>query len=285
MSKELDIIKSDEYLNDFITRYGLSDAYVQDHMSIFKAVLESRALCKDCKGLYCCRQLSKGERVDLTYDGVLYSEIEYCDHALSKLEKERHIASFVYNDIPDNLQELYLEDLNYADDQRELYALMLGILHKQSDKGLYIYGDLGVGKTYMSIALANSLVDKGNKVAFVKVSSFFNEMRSYINSDPSMIDRIIVKLQRSDYLFLDDIGSEAVSDFVRDDILFRILDYRMENGLITMFTSNLDKDELNRHYTYDRKDKSNAMNAKRLMERIDILSEDYCLVGSNKRRI
>ncbi|MBQ4019762.1 MAG: prepilin peptidase, partial [Erysipelotrichaceae bacterium] len=85
-------------------------------------------------------------------------------------------------------------------------------------------------------------------------------------------------------LFLDDIGSEAVSEFVRDDILFRVLNYRLENKLMTIFTSNLSKEELMKHYQYDRKEKSNLMNARRLMERIDILSDDYVLAGKNLRR-
>ena len=76
----------------------------------------------------------------------------------------------------------------------------------------------------------------------------------------------------------------AVSEFVRDDILFRILDYRLENKLTTIFTSNLNKSDLLKHYTYDRKDNSNLMNAKRLMERIDILADDYVLSGRNLRR-
>ena len=53
---------------------------------------------------------------------------------------------------------------------------------------------------------------------------------------------------------------------------------------MTIFTSNLSKEELMKHYQYDRKEKSNLMNARRLMERIDILSDDYVLAGKNLRR-
>ena len=58
----------------------------------------------------------------------------------------------------------------------------------------------------------------------------------------------------------------------------------MENDLITVFTSNLNKSDLLKHYQYDRKEKANLMNAKRLLERIDILAEDYVLTGDNLRR-
>ena len=54
--------------------------------------------------------------------------------------------------------------------------------------------------------------------------------------------------------------------------------------MITIFTSNLSKNELEKHFTYDKSDRSSLMNAKRLIERIDILSDDYVLTGKNKRR-
>ena len=92
-------------------------------------------------------------------------------------------------------------------------------------------------------------------------------------------------MKKADYLFLDDIGSETVSEFVRDDILFRILDYRLENRLTTIFTSNLNTEDLLKHYQYDRKEKSNLMNARRLVERIEILSDNFVLSGTNMRRI
>ncbi|MBQ1740539.1 MAG: ATP-binding protein, partial [Erysipelotrichaceae bacterium] len=187
-------------------------------------------------------------------------------------------------DVPANLAHIDLSSVSYTEEQKQLYLLLAAILYEKREKGLYIYGDLGTGKTYLCTALANSLVKKGKKVAFVKVSNFFNEMKSYFSQDPDMIDRNISILKKAEYLFLDDIGSEAVSEFVRDDILFRVLDYRLENKLMTIFTSNLSKEELMKHYQYDRKEKSNLMNARRLMERIDILSDDYVLAGKNLRR-
>ena len=284
MSKELQLIKADEYMKKFLEENNLSDELLDANLSKVLRVLKSRNLCDGCKGLECCKQKSVGERLTLTYDGVLFDEIEYCKYALNKLKKENLLKSYVYCDIPKNLVDIDLNGVNYTEDQTQLYLKLAAILHKKTDKGLYIAGDLGVGKTYLCVALANSLVKNDNKVAFVKVSDFFNEMKSYISTRNELIDININKLQKADYLFFDDIGSEAVSEFVRDDILFRILDYRMENKLPTIFTSNLNKEDLLKHYTYDRKDNANLMNAKRLMERIDILTEDFVQSGKNMRR-
>ena len=215
---------------------------------------------------------------------LLIQEIEYCPYALKVKAGESILRKYRYCDVPANLAHIDLSSVSYTEEQKQLYLLLAAILYEKREKGLYIYGDLGTGKTYLCTALANSLVKKGKKVAFVKVSNFFNEMKSYFSQEPDMIDRNISILKKAEYLFLDDIGSEAVSEFVRDDILFRVLDYRLENKLMTIFTSNLSKEELMKHYQYDRKEKSNLMNARRLMERIDILSDDYVLAGKNLRR-
>lgn len=282
--KDLNLLKKDEYLNEIISESRLPDFYLEENFGTFLRVLDSRRLCEGCKGLEECRQASKGERLALEYDNVLIEEVEYCDYALNKKGKENLISKYVYCDIARNLVDLDMNNVTYTDEQKQLYVLLAALLHDKREKGLYISGDLGVGKTYLCTALANSLVKNGKKVAFVKVSNFFNEMRSAIGTNPEMIDRNINILKKAEYLFMDDIGAESVSEFIRDDILFRILDHRLENNLITVFTSNLNKSDLLKHYQYDRKEKANLMNAKRLLERIDILTDDYVLTGANLRR-
>lgn len=284
MSKELEIIKNDPYMIEIIRKYNLPDSFLEQHTAKILRVLKSRNMCANCNGLFACSQKSAGERLALTFDDVLIDEIEYCDLAINKLKKESLLKAYLYCDIPENIIDVDLNNVNYTADQEQLYLKLAAIYAKKTNKGLYIVGDLGVGKTYLCAALANSLVKNGEKVAFVKVSNFFNEMKSYITARSEMIDVNINILQKATYLFLDDIGSEAVSEFVRDDILFRVLDYRLENKLTTIFTSNLNKDDLSKHYTYDRKDNANSMNAKRLMERIDILAEDFTVSGKNMRR-
>ncbi|MBQ6334179.1 MAG: ATP-binding protein [Erysipelotrichaceae bacterium] len=277
---DIELLKNDEYLKQFIK----DETFLREHSGTFLRVYEARKKCEGCKGLFACSQPSPGERLALADEGVLFEEIEYCPYALAKRNSESVLSRYLYCDVTKSLADLDLNNVRYTDEQKKLYLALAAILHEKADRGLYICGDLGVGKTYLCTALANSLVKKGKKVAFVKVSNFFNEMKSYFGTASEMVDRNISILKNAEYLFLDDIGSETVSQFVRDDILFRILDYRLENKLITIFTSNLNKEELLKHYQYDRREQSNLMNARRLLERIDILSDNFVLSGPNMRR-
>lgn len=279
-----DFLKNDPYVRQLADENHLSDAFLMENKVMISRVLREREKCLNCPGLDSCRQASRGERAALSYDGVLIQELEYCAYGQAAKEKSDLLNRYVYCDIPAKLADLDLENIRYTPDQKTLYLKLVAILYGKSRKGLYISGEVGTGKTYLCTALANSLVKRGKRVAFVKVNDFINELKSYYGSNEDLIGTYIRKLQRVEYLFLDDIGSEAVSQFVRDDVLFRILDQRMENQLLTIFTSNLDPDSLREHYQYDRKDKENPMNALRLMERIEILSDYYVLTGTNKRR-
>ncbi len=282
--KSIAELKNDEYINERLQGKKLPENFYVENQLALSIVAEDREKCSSCSGLEECILPSRGQRRTFSYTDSLSEEIEYCPYARKIVLRKRIRERYVYCDIAQELLDLRLEDVNYTPDQKQLYLLLAAILHKKSDKGLYISGDLGVGKTYLCCVLANSLVANKEKVAFVKVSNFFNEMKSFFSFNPQMIDVNINRLKKVSYLFFDDIGSEAVSEFVRDDILFRILDYRLENKLITIFTSNLNKEELLKHYQYDRREKSNLMNAKRLMERIDILTDNYVLSGTDLRR-
>lgn len=276
---------SNSYIKSFVEKNNLSNTYLLDHLSSFIDTYESLEKCKNCKGLENCTQAKKGEFVSLNYDGEVYNEVAYCRLYLEALNLRHTLSNFVRNDIPENLRNLTLKNIEIPDSNIEgLLAKCLGILNGTRDKGLFIHGDMGVGKTYMCIALANSLAQDDKKVAFVKVSSLVNELRYFDKDDKNKLNSTLNILKKVDYLILDDIGSESVTEFSRDDILFTLLDYRMENKKMTIFTSNLTKETLFEHYKYDRKDNTSSLRAKRLLERIDLLSEDYCLLGNNKRR-
>lgn len=279
--ERLPLIKENAYINGFIKANKLDDSFISEHFNSFNDCLLSLELCKNCPGLDNCKQRKRGEYVGLEYDGLLNNNINYCDLYLMKEKYSEYASKFVYSDIPDSLYELNLNNIPVDDDAlKQLFVMSHAILDGTRKKGLYIYGDIGVGKTYMCIALANSLLQKNKKVAFIKTNDFATKMAQIIMEDVQKYERIVNRIKKADYVIFDDIGSEPVSEFVRDRLLFNILDFRMEHKLCTIFTSNLDKKTLYNHYA----DSKNSIKAQRLIERIDVLSDNYCLKGEDKRR-
>ena len=281
----LKLFKSNDYILAFLKKNKLAEAILTEQFSLFKDCYESFAKCQNCQGLYACTQLRSGEKLGLDYQGFVMNRIEYCPYKVAELKKNAQTDAYAYSDIPEELYGLNMNNIEVNSlSLKGLYKLCYDLLSGKSNRGLYIYGDMGVGKTYMCTALANSLVKTGRKVAFVKCSQYVNMMRKCVVNDPMLYEKDLKLVKEADVLILDDIGSESVSAFSRDDLLFNILDYRMENHLITLFTSNMSKSDLMLHYTFDKNDRSMFLRAKRLLERIDILAADYVLKGDNLRR-
>lgn len=274
-----------KYIIDFVKENEINKETYEANTSKLLDCEKSLNLCRECKGLFECRQKSIGERIGLRYDGVVIETIEFCDYKKAEIELQNTKNKYIYTDIPDLYYGLTLKNIPAVDDEIKKYlARALDIYKNKPKKGLYVVGNMGVGKTYMMIALANSLVNDGKSVCFVKASNFINDMRRLVASNDEQYNSIIDSLKKCDYLFIDDIGSESVSSFSRDDVLFIILDYRMENGLMTCFTSNYDKNGLLEHYSFLKTGKAETMQARRILERIDILAETFVLNGANKRK-
>lgn len=280
-SQKIVEIVNNKYIKNFIDNNNLSSSFIADNFSVFEDCFESLKLCANCPGLDKCKQKKKGEFLGLVNEGFVNNNVNYCKYLEVEERKEEYIRSFVYSDIPAIYADLNLNNIEISEDElKPLYVMCYDIYENKRNKGLYIYGDFGRGKTYMSIALANSLVKKGKKVAFIKVSDFATKMAELIRDDAYEYERLVRRINKVDYLFLDDLGTELVTEFTRDKLLFNILDYRMEHKLTTVICSNLDKKTLLQTYSGNQ----NSTKAKRIFERIDILTEDFCLKGTDKRR-
>ena len=92
----------------------------------------------------------------------------------------------------------------------------------------------------------------------------------------------IDQIKQSEILVLDDIGAEQQSPWIRDDVLQVILQYRMQENLLTFFTSNLDVKGLEEHFAASRSG-DETWQAKRVMERIRYLAREIHLQGDNRR--
>jgi primosomal protein DnaI len=78
--------------------------------------------------------------------------------------------------------------------------------------GLYVYGTMGTGKTFTSIALANELALKNKTIAFIFVPDFTYELKQGISKGDSTNANYIDKMREADVLFLDDLGAESTNE-------------------------------------------------------------------------
>ena len=149
-------------------------------------------------------------------------------------------------------------------------------------KGLYLYGDFGVGKSFMVAALAHDLSERrGVSSTLLHYPSFVIDVKNAIGD--GNVKTLVDEIKLSEVLILDDIGAEQSTAWVRDEILQVILQYRMQENLPTFFTSNFDFEDLEQHFAKGKHGNDETWEARRVMERIRYLAEETRLEGVNRR--
>ena len=123
-----------------------------------------------------------------------------------------------------------------------------GYAEKQIDTGggLFLTGTNGAGKTHLAVAIMRELILTDHlSCRFVKIPELLFDIRDHIGRGLSEKD-IIDKYKDYDYLFLDELGVEKVSEWVLQD-LYLILDGRSGALKPTIITSNLGLEEIEEH--------------------------------------
>ena len=113
-------------------------------------------------------------------------------------------------------------------------------------RGILLQGNVGSGKTHLAAAAVNYLLEAHRDVYFLIASDFFEELKSSFDADEetkSKVFRLQQKVKKTDTLVIDDLGSHNFSDWTRS-VLFTILNYRMNEELTTIITTNLSVSQL-----------------------------------------
>ena len=92
-------------------------------------------------------------------------------------------------------------------------------------QGLYIYGAFSTGKTYILGCIANELARNNIKSLIIYFPDLVVELKSAIGTP--RFEELLNHLKSVDVLLLDDLGSENMTPWLRDEILGPVLNYRL----------------------------------------------------------
>ena len=216
-----------------------------------------------------------------------YADVSYEETPeLIAAEKEAAIKNRLkLINLPASLRKASLAQVDLDDLERlPVFEKLLAFVEQYPTirKGLYLYGDFGVGKSFMVAALAHDLSEKrGVSSTLLHYPSFVIDVKNAIGD--GNVKTLVDELKLSEVLILDDIGAEQSTAWVRDEILQVILQYRMQENLPTFFTSNFNFEELEQHFAKGKHGNDETWEARRVMERIRYLAEETRLEGVNRR--
>lgn len=245
--------------------------------------------CCNCGSTEKCTNYLKGF-VPKLYIAQNSIDVEYerCKQKIIEDER-REIESMISSMyMPKDVLSATLKDLEIDDESR------VEILHYAADfvahiknsgelpkKGFYLYGEFGVGKSFVLGAIANELASLKVPSVLVFVPEFLRELKNSIH-DQTLQEKVDY-VKQAPVLMLDDIGAESLTSWARDEILGSILHYRMSEQLPTFITSNLDYKQLEIHLAETSRGEMDVVKAARIMERIKAVTFPIRMTGRNRR--
>lgn len=261
---------------------------IMKHTSKIEDTVRELNNCVNCKNIFECKNTVEGYVYYpiVENDNVVfcYMPCKYKKELDKKTQYQKNIELY---DMPKDIKNASMKDI-YTDDPDRFEVIKW--LKKYIDnykkgekgKGLYLTGNFGCGKTYLISAMLNELAKLDKKVAIIYFPEFLRSLKESFNDDEEYKTKFNY-VKKVELLLIDDIGAETTTPWGRDEILGTILQYRMQQGLATFFTSNFTIEELEEHFSLSN-NSLEKVKARRIIERVKQLTEVLVMVSENKRK-
>ncbi len=191
---------------------------------------DERGVSFGSKYCECYKSLLKQYAVDEMIKSTPLELSSFADFDLDYYRKGKNGGADTYK----KMQSVYNKCLNYANN------------FDLNSVDLYFYGRTGLGKTHLSLAIANEVISKGYNVLYGSVIGFFNKMEKekFGRAEGTDTESILID---ADLLILDDLGAEFTTAYTTS-ALYNVLNSRICRGVPTIINSNLDLEELKQRY-------------------------------------
>jgi len=118
----------------------------------------------------------------------------------------------------------------------------------KSPKNFLVFcGNPGIGKTYFCAALIDWAIKNFNTFRVWKEALLFQKLRASIKDNQGDYLQILTGFIDDELIILDDVGSQGVNEW-REEVIFDALDFRYNQMLPTIITSNFSKKDFQEIY-------------------------------------
>lgn len=196
-------------------------------------------------GLWYCGKCNTAKQTETFIAGLSIKPMCRCKCAGERLDAEERAKQIEINreicfDDPADMECTFALD----DRTNEVTRICRAYAEKfpemlEKNKGLVLFGETGVGKTFAANALANELIDNGYKVRSTSIKAMAEELKDF-NVDRA---RVLRSFNRFDLLILDDWGTERGTEWM-SEIVQEIVDSRYKSKKPFVLTTNIGAQEM-----------------------------------------
>lgn len=231
LKKELSILRRDK--KELLESAGFSADY-----------LEPSYECAECRdtgyiGSKKCRCFKRA-----------VTRLLYEQSNLKEILQKENFSTFSFDYYSDNFIDPKCGRSSLAI-MKDAFAACQDFVHtfERQHRNLFLYGDVGVGKTFLSNCIAKELMDAGFSVIYYSAPSFFNMLaKSTFHKNDADAQNVYDYVYDCDLLIIDDLGTEFTNSFVTSQ-LFTCINERLLGRKSTVISTNLSLDSLADLYT------------------------------------
>ena len=242
-----------------IKRLLVENGYPEDYLAIkyscdicFDTGFVNGRRCRCLENLIAkmtAKEMNKNSQINLcsfdTFDINLYRGTDMMD-----TERKRN-----------RMRNTYQQCKKYAEEFNPLLS-----------ENILMFGRTGLGKTHLSLAIANEVLKKGYGVLYDSALNYLNKIEKEHFGKASDDSDTLGQLLSADLLILDDLGTEYTKPFYISTI-YNIINTRINKGLPTIISTNLNHEEMLKKYD------------ERIISRLFATYESYEFVGEDIRLI
>lgn len=245
-----------------------------DNLNDCLVYLKEKENCQKCQGLDECNNTYKGHHHVIKNNDIVLVKCNKMNNMLIRHNSNQFIKTLY---LPENILNASLADFRVDTENRrnalkEAITFINEFDKNHFRKGLTIRGKFGSGKTYLLAAIARSLSEKNINTLLIYFPDLVFELKNSFGN-PDKLTNIINMLKEVDVLMLDDLGSENLTPWLRDEILSSIINYRFSSNKPIFISTNLDYIQLINHLSID----NGQVKAARIINKLNSISKDIIL--------
>lgn len=129
------------------------------------------------------------------------------------------------------------------------YCLNYAKTFRPNSKGILMKGMTGLGKTHLSLAIANEVIKRGYSVVYVSAPDILSKLEhEHFSYDYNEEQTLMQSLVECDLLIIDDLGTEFKTQFT-STVMYNLFNTRINAQKPVIINTNLTGAELERDYS------------------------------------
>ena len=179
--------ENNQTFKKIISKLKLPDNYLMKYTTKLEDTSKELDNCKNCKNLNSCKNSYPGYIYypEILNDNLVFDYIP-CKYKKEQLKIDEYKNNIYLFESPKEIKEASMKNIDLDDPDRfEIIKWLKKFLDNyeknNKNKGIYLTGNFGSGKTYLISACLNELAKKNHKIAIIYYPEFLRSLKESFN--------------------------------------------------------------------------------------------------------